>query len=350
MRSRKRFVTVNAEQAMADDMKTRGAAATLLAFTPEELEIMNAAAGVLGEALPLARLHGPQAMDLTRELRSQLGALGWYALALPEDLGGSGLSAVEHALFFREVGRQCGPLDVLVQALAANTAQDQGLRAALVAGEVAIALAEDDGQAVRLLGAPGAGLALRVGPEGASLHDISGVEFQARPGLDPATTMAVLPGLPPAIAERPGGAVGQLGQLGTAAMLVGLAEAALDQIVEYAKVRETFGRKIGSYQAVRHPCADMALRVEGARSQLWYAAASLKGARADAQAHLDAAKHLANEAALANADTNIQLHGGIGVTDEHDAHLLLKRSLLLSRLFGAKRRLLARLLDAKLED
>jgi alkylation response protein AidB-like acyl-CoA dehydrogenase len=335
---------------MADDMGGRGAAATLLAFTPEELEVMTAAGGVLAEALPLARLHGPRAMDLAPELRRQLGALGWYALALPEELGGSGLSAVEHALFFRELGRQCGPLDVLVQALAANAAADAGLRAALVAGEVAVVLAEPDGETVRLLGAAGADLALRVGPTGASLHDISGLQVEARPGLDPATSMAILPELPPALAERSGGAVWELGQLGAAAMLVGLAEAALGQIVDYAKVRETFGRKIGSYQAVRHPCADMALRVEGARCQLWYAAASLKGARADAQAHLDAAKHLANEAALANDDSNIQLHGGIGVTDEHDAHLLLKRSLLLGRLFGARRRLLAQLLYAKLED
>ena len=142
----------------------------------------------------------------------------------------------------------------------------------------------------------------------------------------------------------------QLGQLGTAAMLVGLAEAALDLIVEYAKIRETFGRKIGCWQAVRHPCADMAVRVEAARSQLWYAAAAMKEARGDAAAHLDAAKHLANQAAVANADACIQLHGGIGVTDEHDAHLLLKHALLLSRLFGCKRGLLARLLHAQLED
>ena len=65
---------------------------------------------------------------------------------------------------------------------------------------------------------------------------------------------------------------------------------------------------------------------------------------------LDAAKHLANQAALANADSNIQLHGGIGVTDEHHAHLLLKHALLLSRLFGGKRSLLTRLLHAELED
>jgi alkylation response protein AidB-like acyl-CoA dehydrogenase len=132
-------------------------------------------------------------------------------------------------------------------------------------------------------------------------------------------------------------------------MLIGLAEAALHLIVEYAKVRETFGRPIGSYQAVRHPCADMATRVEAARAQLWYAAAALKEGRAEAPVHLNAAKHLANQAAVANADACIQLHGGIGVTDEHDAHLLLKHALLLSRVFGSKRWLLAELLHAKAE-
>jgi alkylation response protein AidB-like acyl-CoA dehydrogenase len=143
--------------------------------------------------------------------------------------------------------------------------------------------------------------------------------------------------------------VRRLGQLGVAAMQVGVAETALALIVDYAKIRETFGRKIGTYQAVRHPCADMALRVEAARCQLWSAAAALKERRSDAQAHLDAAQHLANRAAIANADANIQLHGGIGVTEEHHAHLLLKHGLVLSRLFGSKRTLLGRLLHAEIE-
>jgi alkylation response protein AidB-like acyl-CoA dehydrogenase len=94
----------------------------------------------------------------------------------------------------------------------------------------------------------------------------------------------------------------------------------------------------------------MALRAEAARCQLWSAAAALKERRADAGTHLDAAKDLANRAAVANADASIQLHGGIGVTDEHDAHLLLKRAILLSRLFGDRRALRARLLHAELED
>jgi alkylation response protein AidB-like acyl-CoA dehydrogenase len=82
----------------------------------------------------------------------------------------------------------------------------------------------------------------------------------------------------------------------------------------------------------------------------WYAAAALDEGRTDADTHLDAAKHTANTAALANADWNIQLHGGIGVAEEHDAHLLLKHALLLTRLFGAKRTVLARLLHARLDS
>jgi alkylation response protein AidB-like acyl-CoA dehydrogenase len=93
----------------------------------------------------------------------------------------------------------------------------------------------------------------------------------------------------------------------------------------------------------------MALRAEAARCQLWYAAAALKERRSDAHVHLDAAKHLANRAAVTNADVDIQLHGAIGVTEEHPAHLLLKHGVLLARLFGAKRPLLARLLHAELE-
>ena len=98
-----------------------------------------------------------------------------------------------------------------------------------------------------------------------------------------------------------------------------------------------------------HACADMALRGEAARCQVWSAAAALKEQRADAQVHLDAAKHLSNRAAVANADVDIQLHGAIGVTEEHHAPLLLKHGLLLARLFGSERTLLARLLHAELE-
>lgn len=321
-----------------------------LAPDGDEAEIANAAAGFLADAMPISRLHQLGSADLSGQQRSLVGEMGWFALALPESDGGSGLSSVEHALFFREVGRQCGPIDLLAQALAANTLADETLRQDVVAGRCGVALVVADGEGWRVLGNGEAELALLVTEAEAVVMRAGDIETDPRPSLDPATSLRVAKHLPTPLNRREGLDVWQLGQLGTAAMLVGLAETALDLIVAYAKVRETFGRKIGSWQAVRHPCADMAVRVEAARSQLWYAATAIKERRPDAPAHLDAAKYLANTAALTNADTTIQLHGGIGVTDEHDAHLLLKHSMVLSRLFGTKRGLLSRLLHARLED
>jgi alkylation response protein AidB-like acyl-CoA dehydrogenase len=323
-----------------------------LAPDGSEIEIADTAAKFLSRAIPLDRLHGPGASPaLSADLRADFAAMGWFGLVLPEADGGSGLSAVEHALFYREVGRHCGPIDALVQGLAAMVSDDGRLRRALLAGEQCVALAVGDGQALRLLGSHDAALALYVERDSARLLDVSVIETAARPSLDPATGMrTIVRGTPGTVAVSSDGDVWSLGQLGVAAMQVGVAESALALIVEYAKVRETFGRKIGTYQAVRHACADMALRGEAARCQLWSAAAALKERRSDAQVHLDAAKHLANRAAVVNADVNIQLHGGIGVTEEHHAHLLLKHSLVLARLFGSERTLLARLLHAELDD
>jgi alkylation response protein AidB-like acyl-CoA dehydrogenase len=321
-----------------------------LAPDGQEMEIASRAAEFLSAAIPIARLHGPAASHgLGPGLRADLAAMGWFGLALPEAEGGSGLGSVEHALFHREVGRLCGPVDILAQALAALASDDRRLRTALLAGEHGVAFAVGDA-GLRLLGSTEAGLALHVERDGARLLDLSGVETVLRPSLDPATGMrSVAGGAPRTVAVSSSRRLWTLGQLGVAAMQVGIAETALDLIVEYAKVRETFGRKIGTYQAVRHACAEMALRAEAARCQLWSAAAALDEGRPDAEVHLDAAKHLANRAAVRNADVDIQLHGGIGVTEEHGAHLLLKHALVLERLFGSKRALLARLLHAELE-
>lgn len=229
------------------------------------------------------------------------------------------------------------------------TASDQQ-RPSIVSGEVSITLAMPDGKGLRLLGARDASLALLVNRSGAQLLPLTQLDASVRPSLDPSLSMRVIATAPVQVAEHANSNVWRMGELGVAAMLVGVAEAALDMSVEYAKICETFGRKIGSWQAVRHPCADMALRVEAARAQTWFAATAMKEDRTDAQVHLDAAKHLANQAALANTDTNIQLHGGIGVTDEHNAHLLLKHTLVLVKLFGARRALLTNLLHAHVED
>jgi alkylation response protein AidB-like acyl-CoA dehydrogenase len=324
----------------------------LLTLNGDETGIIEAASAFLEGVIPLARLHRTAAAaDLGDDTRRHMAELGWFGITLPAELGGSGLSSVEHVLFFREVGRRCGPLDILAQNLAAMVASDAASRNALLEGRTFVALAVPDSEDLRILGRPDAPLAVQVTADGARLIDLSRATFEQRPSLDPAVSMRMLrPAVLRVTTVCVDRDVGRLARLGAAAMLLGLAEAALDLIVEYAKVRQTFGRPIGAYQAVRHPCADMALRAEAARCQLWFAAAAMKGRRRDVDAHIDAAKHLANEAAVMNADVDIQLHGGIGVTDEHDAHLLLKHALLLSRVFGSKRALLANLLEARVED
>jgi hypothetical protein len=121
-----------------------------------------------------------------------------------------------------------------------------------------------------------------------------------------------------------------------AAEAAGVAERALEMSVEYAKVREQFGRPIGSFQAIKHRCADMAVRAEVARSAVTYAAVAIEEARDDAPLAVHIAKSLATEAAITNAAENIQNHGGIGYTWEADAHLYLKRARLLEHVLGTR--------------
>jgi alkylation response protein AidB-like acyl-CoA dehydrogenase len=324
-----------------------------LLLTPngDETGIIEAASAFLADAIPISRLHQPGSADLDTAVLRRIAEMGWFGITVPSASGGSGLTSIEHVLFFREVGRCCGPLDILAQSLAAKATPDAALRQALLRGEQCVALAVADSEGIRIFGSREAPCALQIADDGARFLDLRGVTSEERPSLDPATSMRVVrPGAYRATSGCGTPELARLARLAVAAMLLGVAEAALDLIVAYAKIRHTFGRPIGAYQAVRHPCADMALRVEAARCQLWFAAAAMKESRRDLDAHVDAAKHLANEAALSNADVNIQLHGGIGVTDEHDAHLLLKHALLLSRLFGSKRLLLANLLHSRVED
>jgi len=118
-----------------------------------EIEIAESAAKFLSRAIPLERLHGTGASSaLTSTLRAELAAMGWFGLTLPEADGGSGLSAVEHALFHREVGRHCGPVDILAQGLAAMVTDDRHARAGMLSGAHGVVLAVGDGDALRLLG------------------------------------------------------------------------------------------------------------------------------------------------------------------------------------------------------
>ena len=104
--------------------------------------------------------------------------------------------------------------------------------------------------------------------------------------------------------------------------------------VEYAKVRIQFGRPIGSFQAIKHKCADMLLAVESAKSAAYYAAWSAAEGSAELPLVASLAKALCSETYVQVAAETIQIHGGIGFTWEHDAHLYFKRAKSSELLFG----------------
>jgi len=139
-------------------------------------------------------------------------------------------------------------------------------------------------------------------------------------------------------------------QLLVSAYAVGLAEATRNMAVEYAKARQQFGKPIGSFQAIKHLCADMAIRAEAAACQVIFAALVLAEGRAGADFHSVAAKLVAVEAALQNASQNIQVHGAIGFTAEADAHLFIKRAHVLEQLWGDTRQQRRMMLAAPFPD
>jgi hypothetical protein len=137
--------------------------------------------------------------------------------------------------------------------------------------------------------------------------------------------------------------VASLGRVLVATMLVGIAEQTRDMSVEYAKTRVQYGKPIGAFQAVKHRCADMAIRAQGAWDLTAVAALRLDTADDRAAPTAAAAKTVAVSAAITNAADNIQNHGAIGFTAEHEAHRYLKRARLLEPLCGAPTALTAEL-------
>jgi alkylation response protein AidB-like acyl-CoA dehydrogenase len=118
----------------------------------------------------------------------------------------------------------------------------------------------------------------------------------------------------------------QAASVALAAEMCGGAQRVLDMTVEYAKLRETFGKPIGSYQGVKHKCADMLVEIENAKSLTYYAAWTFDERDAEAPLAVAMAKAYASDASRKVANAGIQLHGGIGMTWEHDLHLYMKRA------------------------
>ena len=327
--------------------------------TSEQQQIIDNAAAFIGDRLPLSRLRGLllRVETPSPETWKQLSDLGWLALGLEASAGGVGYGPMEEVLLFRELGRVVAPPRILFTVAAAHAAAAAGdtalaERLSLGAAPVALAVREDFNAPSGTIGlrrvyeTEGATVALAIDGDDVWLLDISSAALPLRPCLDSSISMSVadLDALP-VLCHVTDPAIGLRAALLLSAYQVGSAETAVEMIVDYAKVRQTFGRPIGAYQAVRHPCAEMSCRAVEARALVFLASVSLSDGAPDAALQISAACALAEAAARQNADDNIQLHGGIGVTAEFDAHHLIKRAVVSAQWFGDRRSHLARVLS-----
>jgi len=257
---------------------------------------------------------------------AQLAELGWTGVSIAEEDGGAGLSFVEEAVIFEELGRALyhGPyfatIGLTLPALPSE------LRAEVAAGETSWTLAFgplvpdlDTAERVAIVG-------------GDTVYELEGGEREVLATTDSSRPLGVVrggePGRPLAdtsvLAE-----IGARSQTALALEACGVARLALEDAIDYASSREQFGKKIGVYQAVSHPLADAYTLVELSRSLALWAAWCV--ATDDAQA---TAKSYAGESAVRVCETAIQSLGGIGFTWEHRLHRLYKRALAIES-FGA---------------
>lgn len=301
----------------------------------EQLQVVEAVAGVLERQLPFQRLFGGSPAADIGALLAESAESGWLKLGISAEAGGVGYSAIEEALLARELGRSAAPPSITATMLAAHLAQATGegdLAAALGDGRRRAGFAAPlSGGRCLLLDADHVDFALVIG-EGLSLAATEG----ARPVacLDPTVQAAELVDPAPLVSHDDPD-LGLRARLLIAAQLTGLAERARDLGVDYAKTREQFGRPIGAFQAIKHRGSEMATRCEAAFAQVSAAASALAEGHPAAAQHVAAAYVVADEAAIENARAAVQIHGGIGVTDEHALHILVKRRHLLAQLGAA---------------
>jgi alkylation response protein AidB-like acyl-CoA dehydrogenase len=309
---------------------------------------------------------------------------GWQAMAIPEETGGAGFSFLEMAILMEEMGRSLFPSPYLSSivlgadlVLTAGTAEQQKeILPDVAAGEARLALAHleasgrwdeegiqmdarSDGSDLVLDGtktfvidghtADRLLVPVRTG-DGVSIvvveADAEGVERRRLETMDMTRKQAEITfdgvRVPASsVLGEPGSGWAALEDTLRRAVValayeqVGAAQRCLEMSVDYAKVRVQFGRPIGSFQAIKHKCADMLVQVESARSAAYHAGWAAASDPDELMVAAPLAKSHCSEAFFFCAAENIQIHGGIGFTWEHDAHLYFKRAKTDELLFGS---------------
>jgi alkylation response protein AidB-like acyl-CoA dehydrogenase len=283
------------------------------------------------------------------------GELGLVGIAVPESLGGAGGSFVDAAIVLEESGRALWPVPLLANlvGVAALCSGDDGaadLAEAVATGERSVVLAVSadlivsgetvSGSATHVIDGHRADLLVVAGPDALWLVDASRhfVAARGQRSLDLTRWLATVQ-LEDALASRIGDAAASARavdvlRVGLAVEAVGAARACLDSTVGYLKTREQFGKPIGSFQALAHRAADLAVALESAASTAYYAAWAVADSPDEVPVVAPLAKAVCADAAYRIAAETIQMHGGIGFTWEHDAHLYFKRATLTRALLG----------------
>ncbi|MGB5812025.1 MAG: acyl-CoA dehydrogenase family protein [Polyangiales bacterium] len=360
-------------------------------FSDDQKELRRTARRFLGAASSEERVRAAMATErgFDPAVWDQLaGELAWSALTIPDEYGGLGMSYLDLHPLMEEMGRAllCAPffssicLGANALMIGGDSQQKERWLPQIAAGELRTTLAYTerngrwDSSAIECTYArSGSGYVLRGekryvldghtadlilvaaraeqshGREGVTLFavrsDAEGLHREWLPTLDQTRRQASV-----TLTDVVVAADARIGNEGTgwttcertidlaaialSAEQVGAAEACLDMAVEYAKVRKQFGRAIGSFQAIKHKCADMLTLVESARSSSFYASALAAQGETDLADAASSAKAYCSDAAFHCASENIQIHGGIGFTWEHPAHLYFKRAKASEILFG----------------
>lgn len=317
----------------------------------EQDEIRTTVAAFLAARLPVtahASVFVTPGPEVDPGLFRECAELGWLSLGLPEAHGGVGYGLAEESMLFRELGRGLAPGGFLPGVLGARVAAfagDSELAASIVAGQQQVALATRiaAGSAeVTVLHAADASLVVVCDADGAALHHAADCSLVPVDPVDGTVRIArgTLPAAPLAEVAAQVDPVWVRGLVLCAALQAGVAEAHRDLAVAYAGEREQFGKPIGAYQAIKHRCADMAVRAEGAFAQVCYAATAVDGGATGADQEAVIAKYFADEAARLNGEACVQIHGAIGFTTETLPHRYVWRAHTLARALAVRSELL----------
>ena len=334
--------------------------------TAEQIEIVDSLRSLLRERAPVSRLRppAPQTGNADHRLYRELGDLGIWGCGLAEANGGVGLTAAEESLIYRELGRHLLSPAIFALTLGAHLLSqfDTKLLASFIDGSARIGVANPRGSVslaqqsngdVHLFDCTEAEWVLICDESGTALFRRDDfADIQLVQGMDNLVTLqrARLVNARPSFWIAADRLLHERALLLLSAFAVGIAEATRDMAVEYAKTREQFGRPIGSFQAIKHICADMAIRCEAALCQTAFASLVLAEGHGGVAFHATSAKLVAAASAIKNASHNIQVHGAIGFTADADPHLFLKRAHVIEQLWSDSRRCRARLLALDLPE